>query len=194
LQRPGLLKKVISLSRSDTVSPVGPTAFHRYFLAGYMKTSDSSRSTNRTGSARREFLAGTWLAALGVTSVLTGGVASLAPATASAAPSEGPREEMEDFTYDLEKGTKGWTGPGGSAKEATVAEFPLSQSIAGVSMRLDVGGFRELHWHAIAAEWAYMLEGRVRNPAQLVAEHFGLTQEQTAMLPTHQLGIISKNG
>jgi oxalate decarboxylase len=32
------------------------------------------------------------------------------------------------------------------------------------------------------------------NPPQLVAEHFRLTQEQTAMLPTHQLGIISKNG
>ena len=32
------------------------------------------------------------------------------------------------------------------------------------------------------------------NPTQLVAEHFGLTQEQTAMLPTHPLGIIAKNG
>jgi len=32
------------------------------------------------------------------------------------------------------------------------------------------------------------------NPAQLVAEHFGLTQEQMAMLPTHPLGIIAKNG
>jgi Cupin len=127
-----------------------------------MKTSDSSRSADRTGSTRREFLAGTSLAALGVTSVLTRGAASLAAATASAAPSEGPSEELQDFIYDLEKGTKGWTGPGGSAKEATVAEFPLSQSIAGVSMRLDVGGFRELHWHAIAAEWAYVLEGRVR--------------------------------
>jgi oxalate decarboxylase len=29
-------------------------------------------------------------------------------------------------------------------------------------MRLNPGGFRELHWHAIAAEWAYVLEGRVR--------------------------------
>jgi oxalate decarboxylase len=127
-----------------------------------MKTSDSSRSADRTGSTRREFLAGTSLAALGVTSVLTRGAASLAAATASAAASEGPSEELQDFIYDLEKGTKGWTGPGGSAKEATVAEFPLSQSIADVPMRLDVGGFRELHWHAIAAEWAYVLEGRVR--------------------------------
>ena len=29
-------------------------------------------------------------------------------------------------------------------------------------MRLNPGGFRELHWHSIAAEWAYVLEGRVR--------------------------------
>jgi oxalate decarboxylase len=27
---------------------------------------------------------------------------------------------------------------------------------------LDPGAIRELHWHALAAEWAYMLEGRVR--------------------------------
>jgi oxalate decarboxylase len=32
------------------------------------------------------------------------------------------------------------------------------------------------------------------NPPQLVAAHFGLTKEQTALLPTHQLGIIAKNG
>ena len=29
-------------------------------------------------------------------------------------------------------------------------------------MRLTAGGLRELHWHAIAAEWAYMIEGRCR--------------------------------
>jgi len=70
-------------------------------------------------------------------------------------------EEIENFKYDLEKQTH-WVGPGGSAKEATVEEFPVSQSIAGVSMRLDPGAIRELHWHALAAEWAYMLEGRCR--------------------------------
>ena len=29
-------------------------------------------------------------------------------------------------------------------------------------MRLRPGGLRELHWHAIAAEWAYIIEGNVR--------------------------------
>ena len=29
-------------------------------------------------------------------------------------------------------------------------------------MTLQAGGLRELHWHANAAEWAYMLKGRAR--------------------------------
>lgn len=68
---------------------------------------------------------------------------------------------LPNFKYDLEAQTH-WTGEGGSAKEVTVAEFPISQSIAGVSMRLKPGAMRELHWHSLAAEWAYMLAGRCR--------------------------------
>lgn len=33
--------------------------------------------------------------------------------------------------------------------------------MAGVDMRLEEGGYRELHWHK-AAEWAYILVGSVR--------------------------------
>ena len=79
-----------------------------------------------------------------------------------AAPSEETKaEELEPFKYDIES-EKGWVGPGGSAKEATVKQLPVSQSIAGVSMRLEPGAIRELHWHALAAEWAYVLAGRCR--------------------------------
>src|SRR6516164_8300784 len=39
---------------------------------------------------------------------------------------------------------------------------PISTGIAGVSMRLKPGGLRELHWHANAAEWAFVVKGRVR--------------------------------
>lgn len=70
-------------------------------------------------------------------------------------------EGLPNFKYDIEAQTH-WTGEGGSAKEATASEFPISQSIAGVSMRLKPGAMRELHWHSLAAEWAYMLEGRCR--------------------------------
>lgn len=50
----------------------------------------------------------------------------------------------------------------GWAREATVKQFPVSKGLAGVDMLLHPGATRELHWHAIAAEWAYMLEGNAR--------------------------------
>jgi len=43
----------------------------------------------------------------------------------------------------------------------TVRELGISKNIAGVNMRLNAGGVRELHWHK-AAEWAYMLYGSAR--------------------------------
>jgi oxalate decarboxylase len=85
----------------------------------------------------------------------------VAAGIAAASPPEETPEPLPNFKFDIEAET-GWTGEGGSAKEATAAEFPISQSIAGVSMRLRPGGLRELHWHSLAAEWAYMLEGRCR--------------------------------
>lgn len=51
---------------------------------------------------------------------------------------------------------------GGTAREATVSKFPASTGIAGVSMRCEPGGLRELHWHANAAEWAYVVSGTCR--------------------------------
>lgn len=51
---------------------------------------------------------------------------------------------------------------GGTAKEATVVQFPVSEKLAGVCMTLEPGALRELHWHANAAEWAYVIAGRCR--------------------------------
>jgi oxalate decarboxylase/phosphoglucose isomerase-like protein (cupin superfamily) len=39
--------------------------------------------------------------------------------------------------------------------------MPAAKSMAGVDMRLEPGGYRELHWH-IAAEWALVLNGSCR--------------------------------
>ncbi len=50
---------------------------------------------------------------------------------------------------------------GGWSRQVTVADFPISKTIAGVNMRLTAGGVRELHWHD-AAEWAFMLSGKAR--------------------------------
>jgi oxalate decarboxylase len=51
--------------------------------------------------------------------------------------------------------------PGGWGRELTARELPVATDLAGVNMRLNPGGIRELHWHK-QAEWAYMLAGRAR--------------------------------
>lgn len=50
---------------------------------------------------------------------------------------------------------------GGWTRQVTVRELGISKPIAGVNMRLNAGGVRELHWHK-QAEWAYMLYGTAR--------------------------------
>jgi oxalate decarboxylase len=50
---------------------------------------------------------------------------------------------------------------GGWTRQITQRELGISKDIAGVDMRLNAGGIRELHWHK-AAEWAYMLYGSAR--------------------------------
>jgi oxalate decarboxylase len=66
---------------------------------------------------------------------------------------------IPDFRFSLDGNTPKVTS-GGWAKEATVHQFPISKGIAGVHMFLNPGSSRELHWHAIAAEWAYVIDGR----------------------------------
>ena len=63
------------------------------------------------------------------------------------------RFSFSDAHMRLESG--GWT------RQVTVRELGISKNIAGVNMRLNAGGVRELHWHK-AAEWAYMLYGSAR--------------------------------
>ena len=50
---------------------------------------------------------------------------------------------------------------GGWTRQVTVRELGVSKNIAGVNMRLNAGGIRELHWHK-EAEWAFMLSGAAR--------------------------------
>jgi len=68
-------------------------------------------------------------------------------------------EALPEFRFSLD-GNRPKVTSGGWAKEATVHQFPISKGIAGVHMFLDPGASRELHWHAIAAEWAFVMEGR----------------------------------
>ena len=70
-------------------------------------------------------------------------------------------KDLPTFKFALEK-SEGKVIGNSYGKEATVTQLPISKGIAGVSMRLEPGAMRELHWHATAAEWAFIVEGRVR--------------------------------
>ena len=67
--------------------------------------------------------------------------------------------ELPTFKYALEK-SEGKVIGKSYGKEATVEQLPISKGIAGVSMKLEPGAMRELHWHATAAEWAFVIEGQ----------------------------------
>jgi oxalate decarboxylase len=69
--------------------------------------------------------------------------------------------DLPDFRFPLER-MEAKTVGGNTVRESTVAELPIATGIAGVSMRLEPGGLRELHWHSTAAEWGYVVEGRCR--------------------------------
>jgi oxalate decarboxylase len=68
---------------------------------------------------------------------------------------------LPTFEFALEKSEGKLIGKS-VGKEATVTQLPISKGIAGVSMTLEPGAMRELHWHATAAEWAFVNKGRVR--------------------------------
>jgi oxalate decarboxylase len=113
---------------------------------------------------RRDFLKGTVAFAAGVTAALAAsrraeaGVPSFMNNVPDPLLSD---KELPSFKFALEK-SKGRVQGKNTAKEATVKQFPISKGIAGVSMGLAPGAMRELHWHATAAEWAFVDKGRVR--------------------------------
>jgi oxalate decarboxylase len=111
---------------------------------------------------RRDFLAGT--AALAASVALFGSKAAEAgdPSFMNNVPDPLlSRDDLPTFKFALEK-SEGRRVGNNTAKEATVRQLPISKGIAGVSMGLEPGAMRELHWHATAAEWAFVDRGRVR--------------------------------
>ncbi|HYH71239.1 MAG TPA: cupin domain-containing protein [Methyloceanibacter sp.] len=111
-----------------------------------------------TGLSRRELIGGV---------AVSGFVVSAASAAETEQPPFGPAPpplagaDLPSFRFPLgAQPTHQFDG--GTAKEATVEQFPVSEKLAGVYMTLEPGALRELHWHANAAEWAYVLDGRCR--------------------------------
>ena len=88
---------------------------------------------------------------------------------------------MPDFRYAMDATAPKITS-GGWAKEATVHHFPIAKGLAAVHMFLDAGASRELHWHAIAAEWAYVLDGQCQTVV--------LTPEGTSEINNYKPGDL----
>src|SRR5437763_2803269 len=113
---------------------------------------------------RRDFLTGAAAFAAGVTAALAGTkrVQAGDPSFMNNVPDPLlTGKELPTFKFALEKSKAKAIG-GSSAREATVEQLPISKGLAGVSMSLEPGAMRELHWHATAAEWAFVDKGRVR--------------------------------
>jgi oxalate decarboxylase len=116
---------------------------------------------------RRDFLAGAAAIAAGITAAQVG--TGLVEAGDASFMNNVPDpvlagKELPTFKFALEKSTGKVIG-NSFGKEATVEQLPISKGIAGVSMKIEPGAMRELHWHATAAEWAYVVSGRVRTTA-----------------------------
>ena len=113
--------------------------------------------------SRRDVLASGALAAggllVGARAVSDTAHASQTPPAAEPGPPKA--DALPAFRFPLEA-QPAKTGEGGTAREASARECPVSTGIAGVSMRLAAGTLRELHWHANAAEWAYVISGNCR--------------------------------
>src|SRR5437588_3394488 len=116
---------------------------------------------------RRDFLTGAAAVAAGMTAALVGTrrVEAGDPSFMNNVPDPLlSGKELPTFKFALEKSKAKVIGKS-TAREASVAEFPISKGIAGVSMGFEPGAMRELHWHATAAEWAFVDRGRVRTTA-----------------------------
>src|SRR5579863_3485795 len=115
-------------------------------------------------SNRRDFLTGAALFAAATTAALvrTTELAAGDPSFMNNVPDPlVSGKELPTFKFALEK-SEGKVIGKSYGKEATVEQLPISKGIAGVSMKLEPGAMRELHWHATAAEWAFVIAGRVR--------------------------------
>ena len=54
------------------------------------------------------------------------------------------------------------SSPAAACASFPCATFPISSTMTGALFVIKPGGMRELHWHANAAEWAYVIDGRCR--------------------------------
>ena len=75
------------------------------------------------------------------------------------AAADGRVDPLPRFRHALDASAPTITS-GGWAKHVTVRRFPIAAGISGVHMFLDPGASREMHWHSLADEWAFVVAGR----------------------------------
>src|SRR5216684_8504904 len=106
---------------------------------------------------RRDFLKGAAAIAAATTATLlgTGPVEAGDPSFMNNVPDPLlSGKDLPTFKFALEKSKGGRVSGKSYSKDANVRQLPISKGIAGVTMELEPGAMRELHWHATAAEWA----------------------------------------
>ncbi len=70
-------------------------------------------------------------------------------------------KELPTFKFALEK-SEGKVIGGSSARRRPSSNCPSRRGSPASRCGSSPAGMRELHWHATAAEWAFVIEGRVR--------------------------------
>ena len=120
-------------------------------------------------TARRRFLSGMAVGAAATLAASRGAAAADNDGHASgydAAPAGNfmktvPRKPGDPVTFSvsLDRSAVKSTS-GGWAREVNARHLPLATGIAGAHLFMNPGGSREMHWHATAAEWAFVLTGQ----------------------------------
>ena len=80
--------------------------------------------------------------------------------TDSVVPPSSDKGNVDTFRYPFSFAHKK-VSEAGWARQVTIKDMEIAKDLAGVNMRLEPNGCRELHWHE-SAEWAYMLAGKAR--------------------------------
>jgi oxalate decarboxylase len=93
------------------------------------------------------------------------------------------RFSFSDAHMRLETG--GWT------RQVTTRELGVAKEMAGVNMRLNAGGVRELHWHK-ASEWAYLLYGSARITA-MDYDGTKMNQDGMAFQATSDTSVMARS-
>ena len=78
----------------------------------------------------------------------------------STVPPDTDHGNIEPFKYPFAFAHKK-VSEAGWARQINIKDLGMAKDLAGVDMRLEPNGCRELHWHE-SGEWAYMLAGKAR--------------------------------